>query len=103
VNPIDRQITWDHSRGWCAACGNRLGDQGVVHHRVLKGMGGKKGARAAGEFYDRPPITEVIHDRCHKWIHQHPARAKETGHIVPFWADVSEVPTTVIDELRRAA
>jgi hypothetical protein len=103
MNPLDREEAWQAAKGRCWACGRPLGVNGVIHHRVLKGMGGQKGARAAGTFHDRPPITEVIHDHCHKWIHDHPARARETGHIVPGWADVSEVPVTVIDELRYVA
>lgn len=100
MHPMDREETWQAAKGRCGACGRALGINGVVHHRKLKGMGGQKGARAEGTFYDRPPITEVIHDACHKWIHDHPQRARETGHIVSSWLDVSEVPVTVIDELR---
>jgi len=63
-------------------------------------MGGRKGARKDGTYEDRPPMTEVIHDPCHKWLHAHPARARDTGHIVPSWDDPAGTPITVVDELR---
>jgi len=83
---------WDAARGVCAACGRPLGADGVVHHRQGKGMGGRKGARRAGTYLDRPPNTIVVHDTCHKQVHANPTAARAAGLIVPSWADPAEVP-----------
>jgi len=70
------------------ACGHRLGDQGVVHHRQAKGMGGKRPPE-----HDRPPNTFVLHYACHKAVHANPAAAREAGLIVSNWADPATTPT----------
>ena len=96
----DRELAWNAARGRCVACSGWLGTNGVVHHRQAKGMGGRKGARAAGTYTDRPPFTVVIHDACHKYVHEHPNDAKELGLIVSSWADPGEVPVNGLPGLR---
>ena len=95
MDDADRWATWEAARGICVACGRGLGAAGVIHHRVLKGMGGRKGARRRGLFYDRPPITVVLHDACHKAVHDNVQAAREAGLIVPSWQHPADV------ELRR--
>ena len=92
VDDVDRWLAWDAARGVCVACGRGLGWDGVIHHRVLKGMGGRKGGRQSGRYLDRPPFTVVLHDRCHKQVHGNPAAARAAGLIVPSWGDPAATP-----------
>ena len=92
VTAEDRMEAWDAARGWCVACGRRLGDQGVLHHRQAKGMGGRKGGRKSGTFHDGPPNAVILHDACHVAVHANPAAARDAGLIVSGWADPAAVP-----------
>jgi len=87
VNDADRWLAWDAARGWCVACGQALGSDGVVHHRQAKGMGGKRPPE-----HDRPPNTVVLHDHCHKQVHAHPKAARAAGLIVSGWGNPAAVP-----------
>jgi len=89
VNALDRQATWDYWRGRCGACGELLGELGVVHHRKAKGMGG-----TSDPDKDKPPRTIPLHDSGHKWVHANPKLARQYGLIVPQWADPATVPVT---------
>jgi hypothetical protein len=53
---------------------------------------------------DSPANVVVLHDFCHKWLHEHPTIARIHGLIVPSWGDPADVlPSTVpgLDGLRR--
>lgn len=97
MDDADRWLAWDAARGICVACGRSLGSNGVVHHRKPKGMGGRKGARQSGRYADRPPWTVVLHDWCHKAVHDHPAAARAAGLLVSQWADPADVPMTRLE------
>jgi hypothetical protein len=48
-----------------------------VHHRVRRGVGGRRGA--ARLVSDR--LSNLLHvcRPCHTWVHEHPAAAREVG------------------------
>ncbi|MDO5500457.1 MAG: HNH endonuclease signature motif containing protein [Propionibacteriaceae bacterium] len=48
-----------------------------VHHRKLRSRGGG----------DTPANGSHVCHHCHDWIHAHPARATDTGWMVPSWSD----------------
>ncbi len=54
-----------------------LGRAWDVHHRVLRGSGGRHGS--ARQVSDR--LSNLVHTcrSCHEWVHGHPAAAGESG------------------------
>lgn len=71
-------------RGACDWCGKQLGRDGVRHHRMRRRDGG-----------DTFPNVVLLHDHCHKHIHNYPDDAKARGFIVPTYERPSEVPLDV--------
>jgi hypothetical protein len=66
-----------------------LGAARDVHHRVLRGNGGRHGS--ARETSDR--LSNLLHlcRVCHEWVHAHVAAAREAGWLL----DGREVPPQV--------
>lgn len=72
----------ERSGGACEACGRLRGELGVVHHRQLRSQGG------------RHELTNlvVLHDGCHRFVHENPSWSKAHGLIVSGWSAPDLVP-----------
>lgn len=81
-----RALAYSRSRGYCELCGGQLPASWALHHRKLRSRGGK----------DEIANFVALHHECHnlgtKSVHLNPAKATETGHIVPSWEDPAECP-----------
>jgi hypothetical protein len=86
---VDQRIVEEvrHRAMWrCEFCGRGEDHTMVLHHRRLRSQGGR----------DAVDNLVWIHDACHRWTHDHPARAYDLGWIVRSWADPAEVPVRVL-------
>lgn len=81
-----RALVYARSRGYCELCGGQLPSSWALHHRKLKSRGGK----------DEITNFVALHHECHNLgtqsVHANPAKATETGHMVPSWEDPAECP-----------
>lgn len=93
ANNLDylRALVYARCIGYCEKCGKQLGESWALHHRKLKSRGGKD------------EITNLIalHHECHNLatdsVHNNPSKAKDSGHMVPSWADPESWPVTLAD------
>jgi hypothetical protein len=75
-----RKTLAERSGGWCepqipeAGCWGRATDP---HHRITRKDGGRHGE--AKERSDQ--LSDLVHAcrPCHRWIHDHPAKARDRG------------------------
>lgn len=75
-----RKTLADRSAGWCepripeAGCWGRATDP---HHRITRKDGGRHGQ--AKERSDQ--LSDLVHScrPCHRWVHDHPAKARDRG------------------------
>lgn len=89
---VVRQELYGRQIGVCLGCGQRLGSELVVcHHRRARSQGG----------LDELANLVLLHDSCHKWVHDHVTVARDHFLIVPSWADPIDSLPHVIDELRE--
>ena len=80
------------SGGYCEAGGAPLGAcQGERHPRKRRGRGGDR-----RKPEDTPANVLMVCRRCHRWIHAHPAVARDHGLIVRENQDPADVPVRVI-------
>lgn len=71
-------------RGRCPVCAEPLTVWQPVarHHRKLRSQGGT----------DEDVNLLLLHDVCHKQVHDTPALSREQGWIVPSWGDPGDWP-----------
>ena len=50
----------------------------VFHHIAPRGLGGV-GDRLLREEADSPDELALLHDQCHRWLHDNPRRARALG------------------------
>ncbi|MFC0546904.1 HNH endonuclease [Kutzneria chonburiensis] len=78
MDPILRASIIDRSAYGCDLCRRPLSeDRWECHHRQLRAQGGK----------DSLANLLALHDRCHQWIHHHPAWSYGQGFLVPSYHD----------------
>lgn len=93
ANKLDylRGLVYSRSVGYCERCGKQLGESWALHHRKLKSRGGE----------DDVTNLLALHHECHNLatdsVHNNPARATETGHMVSSWEDPAECPVMLAD------
>jgi hypothetical protein len=75
--PIVAAMIDKRDEGLCQRCGS--GGRLERHHRRAKGSGGSR----ARSHTQCPCNALTLCWRCHRWAHEHPARAKDHGIIVP--------------------
>jgi hypothetical protein len=94
VPPARRKTLADRSGSWCepqlaeAGCWGRATDP---HHRITRKDGGRHGE--AKERSDQ--LSGLVHAcrPCHRWVHDHPAKARDLGlllreHQIPAYEPV---------------
>jgi hypothetical protein len=85
--------------GWeCEACGFTISDKPEFHHRRARGMGG-----SSAQLLDVAVNLIRIHQRCHAWIHAHPAVSRKHNWIIRRVEEASDLTPKVNPELRRWA
>lgn len=68
-----RKAVADRDQGQCCRCGGAATD---FHHRLRR--------RVAWEHQHCTCVGYSLCRRCHTWVHEHPAVARERGWIISF-------------------
>ena len=78
-----RQKVYDRSDWRCELCIPEACERGPlhVHHRKLRSQGGK----------DEPSNLLVVDNKCHDFIHAHPAQSYTNGWLVHSYEDPAMV------------
>lgn len=65
----------DRQHDRCGKCGTDCNEQtgGEVHHVLMRSRGGR----------DELDNLVLLHPECHRWVHDHPARATDLGLLEP--------------------
>lgn len=83
-----REQVFERDRN-CVKCGLPLRDPVAVHHRKLRGQGGRDA------LSNLIALCSPCHNIAPDSVHQNPRLSYEYGWMVPSWADPPEWPLTL--------
>lgn len=83
-----RQAVFDRDH-YCVKCGKPLREPVAVHHRKLRGQGGRD------EITNLIALCSPCHNIAPGSVHQNPRTSYASGWMVPSWADPAEWPVTL--------